>query len=196
MGGAKRVHCQHLLTNGLEKRFLFISSIPCILRKAHQSKAHSIVPEVRIGLVAIGRAAALAVIQPAGAAKHALAAVAVAAHRVLARTGGVIGGIVPTLAPLPDIARHVVQPKGISRKTAHSHCLLVKTAFSAAGIRVIAVIIGLLRRKTIPGIETRVRPAPAGILPLALGRQAEVAAAVKGDAGSKTTCFLFPWVFL
>src|SRR5579884_3333605 len=82
-------------------------------------------------------------------------------------------GSVPVLAPLPDIAVHVIKPPGIGREAAHRRGLLPIDPLFALAVGGVAVVVGLVRRDRLPEVERGGRARPAGVFPLGLRGQAE-----------------------
>ena len=79
---------------------------------------------------------------------------------------------VPVLAPLPDVAVHVMKPPGVGGKAADRRGLLPMTPFLAVAIDEIAVVIRLVRGNGFAKMEGRCRPGTTGKFPFRFGGQA------------------------
>jgi hypothetical protein len=78
---------------------------------------------------------------------------------------------VPVPAPFPPVPMHIVQTPRIRRKTPHRRRLFPIYPFCVPVIRIPAVIIRLLGRDIIAGIERRRCSGAACVFPLSLRRQ-------------------------
>src|SRR5262249_18000252 len=111
-----------------------------------------------------------AVADPAPAAQHAARTLhrACRVHYSLSRIRSI-----PILAPLPDIAVHLVQPPVIAWQRLHGDSLSSIESTFPPGMRIVAVIIHLLWRDLIPKGERCRGAGSAGIFPLGFGWQVE-----------------------
>src|SRR5262249_29433509 len=88
--------------------------------------------------------------------------------------GNLLGGIagVPVLAPLPDVAMHVMQPPSIGGETAHRHGLLSICSPLSGTIDEVAVVVGLLGGNRFAKVKRCLCPGTTGIFPFRLRWQA------------------------
>ena len=103
-----------------------------------------------------------------------LAAVAFAAYRSGSVAAGQLG-VVPVPAPLEGVAVHVVEAPGVGRVAADPGRLAQRRPRLAPVVR-LALEVRLLAAERVAERRGRRRPGPAGVLPLGLGRQAELPA--------------------
>src|SRR5439155_26142790 len=78
----------------------------------------------------------------------------------------------PVLAPLPDVAVHVVQAPDVRRETPRRRRLLAAHAGAVAAVGVGAVVVGQVGAEDLAAGERRGGAGAAGVLPLSLRRQA------------------------
>src|SRR5207247_2042586 len=79
---------------------------------------------------------------------------------------------VPIIAPLPDVAVHIVKAPGVGWKATDRRCLFTIDALLAVAIDEVAVVIRLIRIERRAEVIGRRRPGPARVFPLRLRRQA------------------------
>src|SRR5207248_3209225 len=80
-------------------------------------------------------------------------------------------GVVPVLAPLADIAVHVIQTPGIRREASHRRRPFPVDPLLATPVGTGASVADLVRANRFSPEERRGGAGPASILPLRLGRQ-------------------------
>ena len=127
------------------------------------------------GLVvaAVSRAAVAGVADPGAAAQQLLFVSSRTGNKpglVIAR-GEVVTVMPVVLAPLPDIAVHVVQAPAIGRQAGHLAGLLAIGALGAVCIYKITVVVGQFRRQRGAKVKRRAAAGTAGVFPLGLAWQ-------------------------
>src|SRR5262249_849644 len=117
----------------------------------------------------VRRAAELRIIEPAAATQHTELPFfrPLWVSYVIVRVTSI-----PILAPLPQIAGHVVQSPRIGGECSNRRGLLSVDSLFAVAIDTFTEIVGLLRGNRFPEMEGRRRPCTAGVFPFRLGRQA------------------------
>src|SRR5262249_37514251 len=93
------------------------------------------------------------------------------ALRVARRALLVIALGIPVVAPLPDVAVHVIQAPGVRRERAHGAGPLQVRAPDRRAVWFGPVEVGLLAGEGVAVVEGRFRAGAAGIFPLRLARQ-------------------------
>ena len=128
----------------------------------HHPEAHEAVPEIRLEIPAVGRAAAIGVEIPTPAPFHPeRPRIPVGVRRT--DVAGVIP--IPVVTPLPHVAVHVIKPPGIRGFLSDRMGFTVAVAFIPSGQGEIAL--------TVAGIISRRGARTAGVLPFRFGRKPE-----------------------